>query len=431
MQGTGRGSRKVNSDVVPLCNALTAVAGVKVEVTRSEEALAILSSTPLFVACCEALLGRKLQGIKRCPASAQERADNVQTVIWELSHTVLQTDLSHISSKGVVTGDPVDIHNLLEILSALLATDDQLITTEVQEQLHGDDSSAVAPVQQEDRSQADNLGHSQEDRSRGGGHSDEHTQVGSGRLSLIDHSMTAKLAHLYALNRDDPKSSQQRQRYEAARHQAEQQRVAVQKQAWLKQSLARRRIEAARQHQQLLLHSRAQAFQSKVDTIRSAQHAAEAAAVEESQRLRRAAAQEALLKETFLEAVEAEKERLLLARDQALQHRPSSSSSALQADKSSQKSASGWMGVLKQHCADLEVGLAQEHQNRVRQEREKALLQQAFRLDAKKRECELHEARLVRVAALDDAALFRSTHSARQHQTLKSQLRHSIQLTAC
>lgn len=63
---------------------------------------------------------------------------------------------------------------------------------------------------------------------------------------------------------------------------------------------------------------------------RSAQHAAEAAAVEESQRLRRAAAQEALLKETFLEAVEAEKERLLLARDQALQHRPSSSSSALQ-----------------------------------------------------------------------------------------------------
>ena len=125
------------------------------------------------MACCETLLGRKLQGIKRCPASAQERADNVQTVIWELSHTVLQTDLSHISSKGVVTGDPVDIHNLLEILSALLATDDQLITTgnpmfsvilhsskllnlisfqmslqtiatcaEVQEQLHGDDSCA-------------------------------------------------------------------------------------------------------------------------------------------------------------------------------------------------------------------------------------------------------------------------------------------------
>ncbi len=63
---------------------------------------------------------------------------------------------------------------------------------------------------------------------------------------------------------------------------------------------------------------------------RSAQHAAEAAAAEESQRLRRAAAQEAMLKEIFLEAVEAEKERLLLARDQALQHRPSSSSSAPQ-----------------------------------------------------------------------------------------------------
>ncbi len=60
-----------------------------------------------------------------------------------------------------------------------------------------------------------------------------------------------------------------------------------------------------------------------------------------------------------------------------------------------------------------------------------ALLQQAFRLDAKRREREQHEARLVRVAALDDAALFRSTHSAKQHQTLKSQLRQSIQLAAC
>lgn len=69
---------------------------------------------------------------------------------------------------------------------------------------------------------------------------------------------------------DNPKSSQQRQRYETARQQAEQQRVAVQKQAWLKQSLARRRVEASRQQQQLLLHSRAQAFHAKVDAIRSA-----------------------------------------------------------------------------------------------------------------------------------------------------------------
>ena len=68
----------------------------------------------------------------------------------------------------------------------------------------------------------------------------------------------------------DPKSSQQHQRYEAARQQAEQQRVAAQKQAWLKQSLARRRIDAARQQQQLLLRSRAQAFQAKVDALRSA-----------------------------------------------------------------------------------------------------------------------------------------------------------------
>lgn len=75
---------------------------------------------------------------------------------------------------------------------------------------------------------------------------------------------------MHACLQDNPKSSQQRQRYETARQQAEQQRVAVQKQAWLKQSLARRRVEASRQQQQLLLHSRAQAFHAKVDAIRSA-----------------------------------------------------------------------------------------------------------------------------------------------------------------
>ena len=69
---------------------------------------------------------------------------------------------------------------------------------------------------------------------------------------------------------DDPKSRQQRQKYEAAKQQAEQQRLALQKQAWLKQSLARRRLEASRQQQQLLLTSRARAFHAKVDVIRSA-----------------------------------------------------------------------------------------------------------------------------------------------------------------
>lgn len=84
-----------------------------------------ICSTSLFVACCEALLGRKLQGIVRTPASARERAENVQAVLWELSHNVLHTDLSHISGQGVVSQDPTDVHNLLEILSALLMQDNQ------------------------------------------------------------------------------------------------------------------------------------------------------------------------------------------------------------------------------------------------------------------------------------------------------------------
>lgn len=59
-----------------------------------------------------------------------------------------------------------------------------------------------------------------------------------------------------------------------------------------------------------------------------------------------------------------------------------------------------------------------------------ALLQQAFRQDATKREWEVHEAQLVRVAALDDAALFRSTHNAKQHRTMKHEFRQSIHLSA-
>lgn len=90
---------------------------------------ACICSTSVFVACCEALLGRKLQGIQRRPASAQERAENVQAVLWELSHNVLQTDLSHISGQGVVSQDPVDVHNLLEIFSALLTQETQHAST--------------------------------------------------------------------------------------------------------------------------------------------------------------------------------------------------------------------------------------------------------------------------------------------------------------
>ena len=79
----------------------------------------------MFVACCEALLGRKLEGVKRRPSTVQERAENMQAVLWELSHNVLQTDLSHISSQGVVSQDPIDVYNLLEIMSALMTQDNQ------------------------------------------------------------------------------------------------------------------------------------------------------------------------------------------------------------------------------------------------------------------------------------------------------------------
>lgn len=59
-----------------------------------------------------------------------------------------------------------------------------------------------------------------------------------------------------------------------------------------------------------------------------------------------------------------------------------------------------------------------------------ALLQQRFRNDAKQRDWEEHQERLVRVAALNDAALFRSTHSARQHRQLQHQIQHRIRLSS-
>lgn len=46
----------------------------------------------------------------------------------------------------------------------------------------------------------------------------------------------------------------------------------------------------------------------------------------------------------------------------------------LQSGTSAHKASPDWLGVLKQHCADLEVGLAQEHQSRVCQEREKVYM---------------------------------------------------------
>lgn len=66
----------------------------------------------------------------------------------------------------------------------------------------------------------------------------------------------------------------------------------------------------------------------EVQSCRAAQQEAEAAAAGESRRLRRVAAQEALLKDTFLEAVEAEKERLLLARERGVKGKPATSPQA-------------------------------------------------------------------------------------------------------
>ena len=67
---------------------------------------------------------------------------------------------------------------------------------------------------------------------------------------------------------------------------------------------------------------------------RAAQQAAEAAAAEESGRLRRLAAQQAALKEAFLEAVEAEKEKVLAARQRPHQGPPQPSSKAAQVPSS-------------------------------------------------------------------------------------------------
>ena len=60
-----------------------------------------------------------------------------------------------------------------------------------------------------------------------------------------------------------------------------------------------------------------------------------------------------------------------------------------------------------------------------------ALLQQAFRQDAKRRQDEQHEARLVRVSALDEAALHRSMQSAKQNRLLRTQLQQRMQMSAC
>jgi len=78
----------------------------------------ICSQTSVFVAACEAVMGRHLQGINRRPGSDADRAANINEVIWQVAH-LLKTDLNHISGQRIALGDMHDIFNLVEIMAAL------------------------------------------------------------------------------------------------------------------------------------------------------------------------------------------------------------------------------------------------------------------------------------------------------------------------
>ena len=107
------------AEAVALCNRVLATAGLRATVASVQDVRVICTSTSLFVAACEALLGRKLGGIERRPTTPEQRAMNIDAVILELQDNVIKTSLSHISGTAVVAGELRPIRDLLELLKLL------------------------------------------------------------------------------------------------------------------------------------------------------------------------------------------------------------------------------------------------------------------------------------------------------------------------
>jgi len=104
---------------VALCNRVLTTAGLRATVASAQDVRVICTSTSLFVAACEALLGRKLGGIERRPTTPEQRAMNIDAVIVELQDNVIKTSLTHISGTAVVAGELRPIRDLLELLKLL------------------------------------------------------------------------------------------------------------------------------------------------------------------------------------------------------------------------------------------------------------------------------------------------------------------------
>ncbi|KAK3234444.1 hypothetical protein CYMTET_55301 [Cymbomonas tetramitiformis] len=107
-----------NPELLAMTNRMLAAAGLVATVRSLKDIEAVCSSTSIFVATCEALIGHRLEGVIRRPENNAQRAKNCDLVVAQLSSR-LGTDLSHISGENVVAGNLGDIRDLVEILSTL------------------------------------------------------------------------------------------------------------------------------------------------------------------------------------------------------------------------------------------------------------------------------------------------------------------------
>eukprot|EP00891_Asterochloris_glomerata_P008315 jgi/Astpho2/8315/Aster-x1511 len=108
-----------SQQLVALTSRLLGAASLAVTLDSERDVVLACSSTSVLVACTEALLGQKLDGIIRRPITAADRASNIEVIVETLASQVLHTELTHISGQRVVQGDLTDISNLVEILAAL------------------------------------------------------------------------------------------------------------------------------------------------------------------------------------------------------------------------------------------------------------------------------------------------------------------------
>lgn len=88
------------------------------EILTMKELIRVAPS--MFVAVFESFFHTRIEGIIRNPISTEDYEINAQLVINSLSDQI-NIDLTHITGKSIVSGDPQDLSNLIHIFMRIIS----------------------------------------------------------------------------------------------------------------------------------------------------------------------------------------------------------------------------------------------------------------------------------------------------------------------